>query len=143
MKFGIALFFVSVILSFVLLSPSVKKYTKRLFLDGEKEVLSQIELELQGTQYKIVKVKTMGGLGVELYKVLDGDIMLLDSHSLTDKKDAFYKFEDAQHNLFIKDINNDGQPDIILPSLDKNLKARLNVFNLDTYEEKLVKRSAH
>ncbi len=143
MKLGLVLFIASIGISFVLLSPSVKQKTIELMLDPDKKVLSQVEMEHNGTRYKIVKVQKLRGLGVELYKFINDELVFLDSQNLTDKKDAFYKFDEGKHNLFLKDLNQDGNVEIILPSLDKNMKARLNVFHFNQLEERLVKISKH
>lgn len=143
MKYGIGLFLISILASFVLLNPKIKSKTLEIFVGTQREVLSQLIMERSGQEYKILKVKTVEGLLVEVYKVTDDHFLLLDSQSLTDKKDAYYKFGDKKHNLFLKDINEDGQPEIILPSLDKNMKARLNVFLFDPISETLQKVTQH
>ncbi len=143
MKYAVILFVVSILLSLVLLNPAVKQKTMSLFLDTQKQVLSQLEMQSQGRTYKIVKVQNLNGLAVELYKIEEGELIFLDSKELTDKKDAFYKFGDKKHNLFLKDINSDGMPEVILPSLDKNMKARLNVYSFDSVNETLEKQSQH
>ncbi len=143
MKYAVILFGVSILLSLVLLNPTVKQKTMSFFLDTQKQVLSQLEMQSQGRTYKIVKVQNLNGLAVELYKIEDGELIFLDSKELTDKKDAFYKFGDKKHNLFLKDINSDGSPEVILPSLDKNMKARLNVYTFDSVNETLEKQSQH
>ncbi len=143
MKYGILLFIISIVLSVILLNPAVKTKTMGWLLNTNKQILSQLEWELNDKTYKVVKVQNLQGLGIELYKIDDGELVFLDSKQLTDKKDAFYKFDDKKHNLFLKDINEDGVVEIILPSLDKNMKARLNIFSLDPINEVLRKQSTH
>ncbi len=144
MKYGIVLFLISIVASFILLNPKIKSKTLEIFVGTGREVLSQLIMERSGQEYKILKVKTTDGLLVEVYKVSEDDhFLLLDSQALTDKKDAYYKFGEKKHNLFLKDINEDGQPEIILPSLDKNMKARLNVFLFDPVSETLQKVTQH
>ena len=143
MKYGIILFVISLLVSVILLNPKIKARTMALMLNTQKEVLSQLEMERDGIRYKVIKVHNIRGLALEIYKLENNETMLLDSHQLTDKKDAFYKFGKAKHNLFLKDINDDGITEIILPSLDKNMKARLNVFTFDSINEKLQKITQH
>ncbi len=143
MKQAAILFILSIVASVVLLNPTVKKKTMALLLNDQKEVLSQLELVQEGRTFKIIKVQDEKGLGVELYKTEGDSLVFLDSHQLTDKKDAFYKFNESKHNLFAKDINGDGVEELILPSLDKNMKARLNVFRLDLVNERLQKITNH
>lgn len=144
MKLGIGLFILSILVSFVLLNPSIKNKTMGYFLNRNKLILSQLEMQgPNGEIYKVLKVSNRKGLGVEVYKNMDGSPVLLSAVQLTDKKDAFYKFDDKKHNLFLKDINEDGVDDIILPSIDKNMKARLNVFTFDFVNETLTKVTQH
>lgn len=143
MKYGISLFVLSIVISFVLLNPVVKSKTMSLFLDTQREVLSKMDFQQQGTTYQVAKIQNKQGLAVELYKTDGQELVFLDRQQLTDKKDAYYKFDETKHNLFLKDINEDGLPEIILPSIDKNMKARLNVFSFDPTNETLKKVSAH
>lgn len=143
MKYGISLFVLSIVISFVLLNPAVKTKTMGLFLDTQREVLSKMDFQQQGTTYQVAKIQNKQGLAVELYKTDGQELVFLDRQQLTDKKDAYYKFDETKHNLFLKDINEDGLPEIILPSIDKNMKARLNVFSFDPTNETLKKVSAH
>ena len=141
MKLALFLFALSLLVSFTFLTPSVRKSMKNLLIGSDKQVLSQVEMEHQGNQYKIIKVQKPGSLAVELYKKMGEEFLFLDSHLLRDKTDAFYKFQEARYNLFLKDLNGDGQVEIILPSLDQNMAARLNIFHFDPIQEKLVKLS--
>jgi hypothetical protein len=143
MKYGMSLFVISVLISIVILSPTVKKKTLQLLMNTDKTVLSQLEMERQGVLYKVIKVQNIKGLAVEVYKVENEMMLFLDAVQLSDKQDAFYKFGDKKYNLFLKDLNDDGEEEIILPSLDKNMKARLNVFSFDSISEVLRKQTAH
>jgi len=144
MKLGSGLFFLSLLISFIILNPSIRKNTARFFLDSQREILSHLEFERNQNLYKVVKVKNLRGLSLEIYKKIDESFVLMDAEQLTDKSDAFYKFdENGQHNLFLKDLSGNGEAEIILPSLDKNMKARLNVFSFDPENEELIKLSQH
>ena len=143
MKFGLILFIVSILFSFILLNPQVKEKTMSLFLDSGRSVLSQMDYEFEQSRYKVLKIMTLKGLRVEMYRYTDDGLMLVDAQDLTDKKDAYYKFGEKKHNLFLQDVNGDGSSEIILPSIDKNMKARLNVFIFNSESEKLEKVTQH
>ena len=74
---------------------------------------------------------------VEFYKKENEQLIFLDRKKLVGFKDAFYRFGDKKHNLFLKDVNGDQSPEIIVPTIDKNLQARLNVFIFDFENETL------
>jgi len=143
MKWAALLFVISILTSVILLNPHVRAQTREYFFNKNKTILSQLEFESSKKNYKIIKAQTPMGLSVELYRIHNNEILLLDRQHLTDKKDAHYKFGQNKYNLFLKDINQDGNDEIILPTLDKNLKARLNIFVFDPEQEKLLKISQH
>jgi hypothetical protein len=143
MKSGILLFILATLISFVILNPKFKQKTFSLFIKSHRIVLSQMDYKTSVANYRIIKLLDAKGLMIEIYRYDQDNMILLDSQTLTDKKDAFYKFGDNKYNLFIKDLNKDGQEEIILPSLDKNLKARLNIFIFDPINEKLEKITQH
>ena len=143
MKFAAVLFCASILGSIILLNSNTRKFLSDMLLPPARTVLSKLEMKRESQTYKILKVSTREALVVELYKKNGDQFDLIDTHKLTDKKDAHYKFKDTQHNLFLKDINNDGSPEIILPSIDQNMKARLNVFMFDPENELLQKVTQH
>lgn len=113
------------------------------FMGSQRVVLSQLDYQVEDSSYKVIKLNTSRGLVVEVYRRDGDELVLVDSKSLADKKDAYYKFGEKKYNLFLKDINDDGQAEVILPSIDKNMKARLNVFRFDQIQEKLQKITQH
>lgn len=143
MKLGILFFTLSIVVSIILLNPEIKKITASFLLNSERQVLSGLDYHVEESRYKILKVLDSKGLHVEIYRINNEEMTLVDAKPLTDKKDAYYKFGESKHNLFLKDINNDGSSEIILPSLDKNMKARLNVYIFDSNSESLQKVTQH
>jgi hypothetical protein len=61
---------------------------------------------------------------------------LVERIEITDARDAFFSFNGQATNLAIDDVNGDGRPEILVPTFDRNLVGRLNVFeyNNDTRE---------
>lgn len=145
MKLAIILFISSLAFSFFLVNPNTKELTQGLLLNSERKILSQLTLEDENHSYKILKVKELKGLSVEVYRYNseDGSFNLVDSDTLTDTKDAFYVFNNQKLNLFLKDINDDQFPEIVLPTFDKNMTARLTIYSFDIETGKLSKVSVH
>ena len=114
------------------------------FLQTDRKVLSQVTMTKGEIVYKILKVQDLKGLSVEIYqKDTNDQFKLVDSDVLTDRKDAYYVFNKQKLNLFLKDIDNDNFPEIVLPSIDKNMSARLNIYSFNTYTGQLKKVSKH
>ena len=143
MKFVIFLFLVSLAISFVLLNPKIRSKTMKLFSDKDRSVLSRMDIHFDDQKYRIIKVSAFQRIFVEVYKHTMKGFVLVDRQSLTDKRDAFYKFGENKYNLFLKDIDNDGDNEILIPTIDKNMRARLNVFDFDPRNERLSKITQH
>ena len=143
MKFGLTLFLISILISIVILSPKVQTRMTKLFFKKERNILAQMTMELENHRYKVIKVFSPRGIFIEVYKQTNEGPFFLDSQILTDKRDGFYKFKDGKYNLFLKDIDGDGENEIVAPSVDKNMSGRLNVFSFDIRTEKLKKMSRH
>ncbi len=133
----------SILVSFTLLNPKVQSKLTSLFFGTGRSVLAQMEMDLEGQKYKVIKVSDIQGLAIEIYKYTDEGLFFMDSSPLTDKKDGFYKFEDKKYNLFLKDINGDSRNEIVTPTVDKYIKGRLNVFFFDPDTEQLKKVTKH
>ena len=143
MKFVTFLFLVSLAISFVLLNPKIRSKTMKLFSGKDRSVLSRMDIRFEDQKYRIIKVFDFQKIFVEVYRHTMDGFILVDRQSLTDKRDAFYKFGENKYNLFLKDIDNDGDNEILIPTIDKNMKARLNIFDFDPSNERLSKISQH
>ncbi len=143
MKLGFTLFFISIVISFILLNSKVQSKFIHLFFGTGRSVLAQMEMDMEGQKYKVIKVSNTQGLAIEIYRNTDEGPFFIDSKTLTDKKDGFYKFNNKKYNLFLKDINGDGRNEIVTPTVDKNMKGRLNIFFFDPETEQLNKMTKH
>lgn len=145
LEFVIGLFVLSMGVSIVLFSPSIRKINQGLLFQDGREVLSSLDARFDGKNYKILKLRDIEGILIEIYAINanSGAVEFVDRSYLSDNKDAFYDMNDKKMNLFLKDINDDSIPEIITPSYDKNLIAHLNIFSFDTMRGKLVKLSDH
>ena len=143
MKLGLVLFLISIATSLILLDEKIQLKLTDFLFGTERSVLAQMEMDMDGQKYKVIKVSSIQGLAVEVYRYTDEGPFFIDSQFLTDKKDGFYKFENKKYNLFLKDINGDGRNEIVTPTVDKNMKGRLNVFFFDPDTEQLKKMTKH
>lgn len=116
------------------LHPDVRQFLKSYTNISYRKVLSTVTGVFQQKPFKIVKIKNNEGLFIEVYQVLsDQDWPLISKFQLPDNRDGYIMFQDQATNLALQDIDGDLVPEIIAPSYDKNLTARLNVYK---YNEK-------
>ena len=144
LKRTIFLFVTSLGISLLLFVPSLRSYLVNSFSPTSTEVLSVLEMSVNERKVKILKVRRKGKLFVEIYGVPENsNPVLIDRETLTDIKDAHYKFGEGRSNLFLQDVDGEGLPEVIAPTYDKNMQAHLNIFKLEEATAFLTKISKH
>jgi hypothetical protein len=133
--------------------PDVRTSVRGSLRSDFRTVVSTAKGDLSGTgvMFTVAKIKTRDNIYLEIFETvieqtLDGESTTASSGSaaprlverieITDARDAFFSFNGQATNLAIDDVNGDGRPEILVPTFDRNLVGRLNVFeyNNDTRE---------
>lgn len=125
------LFVLGLALSMVMiLHPEVRTAIRKSVKPEDRTVLSVALAQLgDGIPYRVVKVRTLEGIQIEVYKSQNETRMnLVDRVDLPQHKDAHFSFSGGSTNLAVDDINGDGRTEVIVPSLDKQLVAHLAIF---------------
>lgn len=135
------LLFLGVGLSFAIpLHPDIRNTVKNIFFSDHREILSIAQGDFIGSVSHIVKVRTHEGLIIEVYgKNNIQQIALLDRIVLKDHKDGYFNFNGEAANLVVNDINEDNIMEILVPSFNKNLVAKLNIYRFNSSLQKLEK----
>jgi hypothetical protein len=111
--------------------PSVRESVQRHFSANGREVLATAEGDLlgDGTNVKVVKIRNVDGIYVEILKMRpNGDGILIDRILLPDKHDGMFNYQGHVTRLAIADINSDGKMELLVPTFDNQLVPHLNVF---------------
>jgi len=131
--------------------PDVRTSVRSSLRSDFRTVVSTAKGDLSGTgvMFTVAKVKTREIFETVIEQTLDGETesasssasessatRLVERIEISDARDAFFSFNGQATNLAIDDINGDGRPEILVPTFDRNLVGRLNVFeyNNDTRE---------
>ncbi|MBN8539128.1 MAG: hypothetical protein J0L82_01985 [Deltaproteobacteria bacterium] len=137
--------------------PDVRTSVRGSLRSDFRTVVSTAKGDLSGTgvMFTVAKIKTRDNIYLEIFETvieqtLDGESESASSDSeagsaaprlverieIPDARDAFFSFNGQATNLAIDDVNGDGRPEILVPTFDRNLVGRLNVFeyNNDTRE---------
>lgn len=136
--------------------PDVRTSVRGTLRSDFRTVVSTAKGDLSGTgvMFTVAKIKTRDNIYLEIFETvieqtLDGDsetassaasessaTRLVERIEISDARDAFFSFNGQATNLAIDDVNGDGRPEILVPTFDRNLVGRLNVFeyNNDTRE---------
>lgn len=100
----------------------------------ERKILSKANTTFNGIDYVIFKIRTESGVDIEVYEKDPQTFhqKLKQSFNLNDDKDAFLSTKDRALNLAITDVDKNGTPDIVAPTVDRNGNSRLNIFKFDS-----------
>lgn len=133
------------------LHPSIRKRIYVWHHQGEREVLAVARGPVIHTELKskIIKLRTHEGIFIEVYGGPQlHHLSLIDRFLLPDKKDGYFhvqthlRFESRLHkeasNLALKDLNGDHVLEIIAPTFDNQLNARLNIYSYNKKAQKFV-----
>lgn len=145
---------------FAVVHPDVRTSVRGSLRSDFRTVVSTAKGDLSGTgvMFTVAKIKTRDNIYLEIFEsVIDHTLddesenassdtspAVLESSStrlverieISDARDAYFSFNGQATNLAIDDVNGDGRPEILVPTFDRNLVGRLNVFeyNNDTRE---------
>lgn len=132
---------VTLTLTLVAIVPSWREKMRRTVQPNTREILAAIEGDLHGNErpVRVYKVRTPEGLYLEIYEIMEGGYSgnALESLKLPDKKEGYFTFMNRTTNLAISDVDSDGTMELIAPSFDDNLIARLNVYRYNKSTQKM------
>jgi len=130
--FRLSLFVISLFALIVASVPELKEMAQSSVRKSEfRHILSVASGDLlsNGSNVKVVKVKTQHGLFLEVYGASENfNRPLLERILLPDKTDGYFHFRGQATNLALDDIDGDNKLEIIAPSFDRDLIAHLNVY---------------
>lgn len=134
--------FAIVILAFSLASltlaamiPKSREAIRRWILRDQRQILAKTSgyATPEGPFVSIFKIREGNALIIEVYTSPgeDGSPNLLQKIPLDETRDGYFNFMGNATNLVLSDTDNDGAMDILAPSFDDQMTARLNVFRFN------------
>ncbi|MGE0631680.1 MAG: hypothetical protein AB7O96_04695 [Pseudobdellovibrionaceae bacterium] len=120
--------------------PSWRAAIRFWFHGDERKILSFADGDLKndGKNLRVYKIKTNEGLFLEIYELTETGFsgFHVGTIKLPDLKDGYFNFMGKPTNLALSDVDSDSIIEIIAPSYDENLIARLNVYHFNKTTEK-------
>ncbi len=112
--------------------PTVQNQIRQLLTSSDRVILARVNAYLGADQkeFLILKIKDNSGLLIEIYEVRkeDSKQIFKQNFLLSQDSEAYITLDKNTTNLALSDVDKDGQPDILAPSVDRNGNLRLNTF---------------
>ena len=126
----------SIAFSFSLvLNRDLREFARGQLYPEFREVVSKVDGDLFGTgeNIRVLKIKSNQGLFVEIYKEQQNGQRdeLIQRIDLSGSRDAYFSFNGEATNLALDDVNRDSRPEILIPSMDSKLVAKMLILELD------------
>lgn len=112
-------------------SETLRTSVKHLFATDSAKVLSVIRNVniTDDVVIDIYKIKENNEIVVKFYYSQTGE--LFQTFSLQDSWDGYYQVKGRNTNLFLNDVDNDSTLEVLAPTFDQNLSARLHILKFD------------
>ena len=118
----------------ICLNKNIRTQVLSYLKHDKRTLLSTVTGDLMnnGTAVKVLKLKTSSGIFLEFLGSMDsGSRPLLEQISLGDPFDAYFDLAGEATRLAIVDLNGDGKYELIAPTFDENMTARLNAYRFN------------
>ena len=116
--------------------PEVRTKINSVFKSQQRTVLAKITGYFlpEQIQFLILKVKEGSGLQIEIYEIDSASSVqkFKQKFDLSEDVDSYVTIDKNSTNLALQDVDQDGNLDIIAPSVDRNGNLRLNTFRFNS-----------
>jgi hypothetical protein len=119
-------------------SEKLRTTTKNFFLPSTAEVLSVIKtVQIKpGVVVDIYKIKENNQIVVKFYHSKNGEHF--QTFSLQDAWDGYYQVNGKNTNLFLNDVDQDQTLEVLAPTFDQNLTAKLHILKFDSESQNFL-----
>lgn len=134
-KLGLGILaFVAILVTVLALIPSYRERVRNLFAPEHRTILAKIRGDLtgQGMRVTVLKIQTRDTLTLEIYGDENPETStLIVKITLPEKRDAYFSLKGNATNLGLSDIDDDGTLEILAPTFDDQMVARLNIYKFN------------
>ena len=124
----------------ILFSPA-REWVQARFTSKGQEMLSVVygDLMHNGSSVKVVKFKTITGIVLEFYsESQNGARYLVSRVEIPNATDGFFDHRGQAVQLAVVDLDGDGKMELLSPTFDEQMLARLNPYHYSSEAEGFV-----
>ncbi|MCB9073688.1 MAG: hypothetical protein H6623_08700 [Bdellovibrionaceae bacterium] len=135
-KKTLLLFLLGIILSFAVTNPYSRETLLHLKNPHERKVLATLDYSVDEDHYKIIKLGVGSNIAIEIYKLAKetGQPTIQNMFSIPFSRDTFFTNDNDKtlSNLFLSNLDQDDNNEIIVPVLDENLVSHLTIIKYNS-----------
>jgi hypothetical protein len=128
--------------SLFLIFASISVFCATLFKGETKSyrkiVSTLIYTNPKGIHHQVLKIKTEKGINIEIYESSLNFPKLVAKFEVIGQRDGYFILGGSGTNLAMFDIDHDTNYEILVPTFDHNLTAKLDIIKYDTDLERFV-----
>lgn len=126
----------AILFSGITLIPAVRSQLQIVLSNQQRVVLAKISgyFSTGQNQFLILKLKDKTGLQIEIYEQAaeSNSQVFRQKFDLSEDADSYVTLDKNSTNLALQDVDQDGNLDIVAPSVDRNGNLRLNTFRFNS-----------
>jgi hypothetical protein len=125
-----SLVIVALLVTMVAITPSLRQQVRDFFTPEHRTILAKVNGDLTGDGLKVMvlKIRTRESLVLEIYRDEMEGMSLMAKITLPEKRDAYFLLKGNATNLGLADVDSDGVLEILAPTFDDQMVARLNIY---------------
>lgn len=122
---------IALLVTTVAVVPKFREPVRDYFSPEHRVILAKVSGDLTGRGLKvsILKIKTRDSLALEIYNEENpDDVTLMAKITLPERRDAYFQLRGNATNLGLSDVDGDSTLEILAPTFDEQMVARLNIY---------------
>lgn len=126
------LFFICCVLSFLVVVPETRNALIALKNSEERVVLSTLDYLGSSEKFKVIKLRVGTDIVLEIYQQNPtGSEILVQQFFLPFSRDTYFSTASLPSNLFLANLDDDLDDEIIAPIIDENLVYYFSIIKYD------------
>jgi len=125
---------VALVVTTIAITPRLRQGVRDFFVPDQRRLLAKISGDLtgQGLHVTVLKIQLKDRIVVEIYEEENSETTdLMARLMLPEKRDAYFELKGNATNLGLADVDGDGTLEVMAPTFDEQMMARLNIFKFN------------
>lgn len=125
---------VALLVTAIAMTPSLRQNVRDFFNPEQRTILAKISGDItgQGLHVTVLKIQTRDNIVLEVYNIENPEESAMMARIvLPEKRDGYFQLKGNATNLGLADVDQDGTLEIVAPTFDEQMVARLNIYKFN------------